>query len=77
MTENESISSLMPIMYDQENGVRRCVECGEIHALFVRGMERPSLCLDCLAEALLNEYAAFQNTYAVSGRGGKQTCLFV
>ena len=75
MTENESICSLIPVMYDQENGVRRCVECGEIHALFVRGMGRPSLCLDCLAEALSNEYAAFQKTYAVSACGDKQACL--
>ena len=75
MTENESICSLIPVMYDQEDGVRRCIQCGEIRALFVRGMGRSALCVDCLAEALPNEYAAFQKTYAVSACGGKQTCL--
>ena len=62
----KTLKSLISVLYDKEHGVRRCFVCGEIRAHYEQGFGRPSLCSECLTEALLNECASFQKKYAVS-----------
>ena len=62
---NETVRSLLPVLYDKEPGVRTCPGCKEITNLYILGMGRTPLCEACLVDVLLSDYSSFQGVYSV------------